>query len=280
MKNATVLFLANGETPDSAISSFAQALGETNTHLSCLLLDPTPQLPVASIGVLPYGSFDVPDEWFAEVEQAHQRQNKRLQEIETLLAGLQISADVQAAVSVESELKHHVAHKARVSDYACIAGNLRQTPQFREAAAGVLFHSPIGLMLNCDVPRVPETIFIAWDSSKAASRAVHAALPMLKGSTEVVIGCFDPLATAAADGTNPGSGLATWLSHHGCRVTVNQYPSGGKEIAECIQDRAREVGADLVVMGAYGHSRIVQAVFGGTSRSMMRQSELTVFLAS
>ena len=279
MKNATALFLINRDTGDETIAAFAEASVETNTHLSCFMLGMAPELPTSGFGVPPYGTLNVPEGWGERLEIEHQRENTRLHEIESILARVNASGDVQSAFCVQSEIKHHVARKARVSDVAYIAPNLRGTDEFREAASGVLFGSPIGLILNSEAPTQPKTAFIAWDSSQAASHAVHAALPMLKDAEDVFVGCFDPVTTPTADGANPGSGLATWLSHHGCHVTVNQYPSGGKEIGACIQDRAREVGADMTVMGGYGHSRMLQAVFGGTSRTMMEQTDLPVFFA-
>ncbi|MFC6582283.1 universal stress protein [Sulfitobacter aestuariivivens] len=73
--------------------------------------------------------------------------------------------------------------------------------------------------------------------------------------------------------------MAKWLSHHGCNVTVSQFPSGGREVGQAIQDRATELGADLVVMGAYGHARMIQTVLGGTTRTMMEQTDLPLMLA-
>lgn len=277
--NTTALFLINRDTPDDTIAMYCEAAFEKNTHLSCLMLGVAPELPNASYGIPPYAAISVPDDWGKRMEMEYRRENTRVQEIEALLARVGASGDVLSALCVQSEIKHRVAQKARVSDIAFVAPDLRDTPEFREAASGVLFDSPIGLVLNCNAPLSPESVFIAWDSSKAASRAVHAALPMLKAAKSVTIGCFDPVTTAFADGVNPGSALAAWLSHHGCHVTVNQYPSGGQEIGQCIQDRCREVGVDLVVMGAYGHARLLQSVFGGTSRTMMDQTDLPVFFA-
>ncbi len=279
MKNATALFLVTRDTPDEMISAFAEGSVKTNTHLSCLLLGLAPELPAAGLGIPPYGAITIPDDWAEQLQSAHENERKRIQEIEAVLARANVSGDVQSAFTVGNQIRTHVARKANVSDIAYIAPNLRDTPEFRDAAFGVLFDSTIGLMLNCHAPLSPNVVFVAWDSSKAAARAVHAALPMLKEAGEIVVGCFDPVMTEAADGTNPGSGVAAWLSHHGCHVTVNQYPSGGKEIGTCIRDRAGEVGADLVVMGGYGHARLLEAVFGGTSRTMMDQTDLPVFLA-
>ncbi|MEO0916075.1 MAG: universal stress protein [Pseudomonadota bacterium] len=279
MTNTTALFLMDRETTDETITDFAEAARPTNTHVSCLVLGLAPQVPLGGFGIPPYGAMDVPDDWFEILKMERKRENTRVQEIEQMLARTNTSGDVQSAFTVQNEIKHHVARRARVCDLAYAAPNLRESPVFREAAAGVLFDSPIGLVVNCPLPAEPQAVFIAWDSSNAAARAVHAALPIIKEAKDVFVGCFDPKTTPTADGINPGSGLASWLSHYGCKVTVNQYPSGGQELGQCIQDRAREIGADLVVMGAYGHSRMIQAVFGGTSRSMMEQTELPVFFA-
>jgi len=85
--------------------------------------------------------------------------------------------------------------------------------------------------------------------------------------------------TENRDGESPGSDLAEWLSRHGCNVKVAQYPSGGKEIGDCIIGRAKEMGADLVVMGAYGHSRLREDLFGGTTRTLIEPQDLAVLLA-
>ena len=87
------------------------------------------------------------------------------------------------------------------------------------------------------------------------------------------------MTTVNRDGQDPGTDVAAWLSHHGCLVTLSQYPSGGRSVADVIQDRAAEAGSDLIVMGAYGQARMIQTVLGGTTRSMVEQTKLPVFLA-
>jgi len=62
-------------------------------------------------------------------------------------------------------------------------------------------------------------------------------------------------------------------------VNVQQYPSGDKEIGNCIVDRATEIGSDLVVMGAYGYSSLRQRIFGGTTRTLLKQTKLPVLFA-
>jgi nucleotide-binding universal stress UspA family protein len=280
MKRRTILYVMTADTPDSQISDAAEAAAVDDNRLLCLILAAAPVLPVYAYGVAPYGGMNIPDNWPEMVTEAKQIQKDRVQEVEALLAKSNTSGDVQSALCVSVDFKHHVAQVARVSDEAYFAANLADTPEIlREAAAGILFHSPIGFRLNGSPSHSPKRVFVAWDSSNASAAAVHAALPVLKAAEEIVIGCIDPVMTAERDGQDPGTDVAAWLSHHGCKVTVSQFPSGGLEVGQCIQDRAREFGADLVVMGAYGHARMIQTVLGGTTRSMIEQLDLPLLLA-
>jgi nucleotide-binding universal stress UspA family protein len=280
MNRQTVLFVMNAATPDAQISEVAEATAAADNHLICHILAPAPALPIYAYGVSPYGGMNIPDNWSELVAEAQEKQQDRVQEIEALLARSNASGDVQSGLCVTGDIKHRVAQVARVSDEAFLAASLRDTPEMlREAASGILFYSPIGFRINGSLAQSTKRVFVAWDSSQAASSAVHAALPYLKEAQEVVIGCIDPVMTPERDGQDPGTDLAAWLSHHGCKVTVSQFPGGGLPVGQCIQDRANEVGADLVVMGAYGHARMLQTVLGGTTRSMVKQTQLPVFLA-
>ncbi|MFK7838574.1 MAG: universal stress protein [Sulfitobacter sp.] len=280
MHRRTILFVLNTETPDAEITHAAEAAARDETHLVCLLLGQAPALPMYAYGVPPYGGMNIPDNWNETVVSAQQAQKNRVDAVEALLAKTNTSGGVHSALCVTTDIKHHVSRLARVSDEAFLAANLRDTPDaMREAAAGVLFHAPISLRLNGSVVQEAGRVFVAWNSSEAASSAVHRALPYLKEANEVVIACFDPVMTATQDGQDPGVDVAEWLSHHGCNVTVSQFPSGGREIGQAIQDRATEFGADLVVMGAYGHARMIQTVLGGTTRTMMEQTDLPLLLA-
>ncbi|UWR24235.1 universal stress protein [Sulfitobacter sp. S190] len=280
MTRRTILYVMDANTPDAQITDAAVAAAQDQTHLICLILAQAPALPMYAYGVPPYGGVNIPDNWPELISGAQQKQKTRINAVETVLAKSNASGEVVSALCVSRDIKHHVARVARVSDEAFIAPNLRETPVFlHEVAAGVLFHAPVGLRINGTLSQVNKRIMIAWDSSKAASAAAHAALPHLKSATDVLIACIDPVMTPDRDGEEPGADIAAWLSHHGCNVTVAQYPGGGREVEQCIQDRAHEFGADLVVMGAYGHSRMIQTVLGGTTRSLMDQTETPVLFA-
>lgn len=280
MKRQTILYVLNMETPDAQISDAAEAAAQDAQHLICLVLAHPPSLPIYAYGVSPYGGMNIPDNWPELVSDEQKKLRSRMDAIEQLLAKSNASGEVQSAFSFTQEIKHHVARFARVSDVAYFAANLRDTPDFlREAASGVLFQSPIGLRINGTLSAPLERIYVAWDSSPSAASAAHAALPYLIEAREVMIGCIDPVMTPERDGQDPGSDLAGWLSHHGCKVTVSPVPSGGRNTSDVIKENARAFGADLVVMGAYGHARMIQTVLGGTTRALMEQTDMPVLFA-
>ena len=110
-------------------------------------------------------------------------------------------------------------------------------------------------------------------------KAAHEALPFLKAAAEIEIAAFDPKIATAGGPEQPGANLAAWLSHHGCRVALSHLPSGGREIGLAMLARAEATGAELIVLGAYGHSRLQQAVFGGTTRTLLEQTQVMTLFA-
>ncbi len=281
MNRQSLLFLMTEETPDAEIRQMAAYAADHEGRLVCCVVSQMPVQTVTAYGAVPYGGWDVSDQWVQEVSDARARLAKRAGALEALLQAENAAGDVQIALCNAPDLRTQVARRALVCDVAIAARDLRDVPDglFRAAAYGVLFDTPIPLILNATPMSTPKRIFVGWDTDLPAARAIHAALPMLITADEVVIASFDPEAVEAVDGENPGSDLATWLGHHGCTITVNQYPSGGEAIGAAMQHRAAELGADLIVMGAYGRSRMRELVFGGTTRTMIEQTEIPVLMA-
>jgi len=118
-------------------------------------------------------------------------------------------------------------------------------------------------------PEVGRNVVIAWKASREAARAVFDALPILELAEQVQI-------LQIAEGGARGSGLAAdttiaaTLARHGIKPTVRTSVPGGIGIGDEILSRIADLGADLLVMGAYGHSRMRELVFGGVTRHIAR----------
>lgn len=119
-----------------------------------------------------------------------------------------------------------------------------------------------------------ETVLIAWDGSVPAARAVADALPLLKRARDVVIVQVDAKTPKRCDGTM----LKQHLSRHAIKARINRTASAG-DIGNTILSYAADTNADLLVMGAYGHSRIREEIFGGTTRTIIESMTTPVLMS-
>ena len=120
---------------------------------------------------------------------------------------------------------------------------------------------------------------IAWQPSRESTRAVHDAMPLLKTVASVDILVVDPEIGEFAHGDQPGADIAAHLARHGLKVQVYVRPRMGHSIAVSILQHAKEVGADLLVAGGYGHSRFREFMLGGVTRELLRLTHLPVLFS-
>jgi len=135
---------------------------------------------------------------------------------------------------------------------------------------------------QCPVLAVPQTskvlncagkAMIAWNGSEQAANAMRAAVPMLRAASSVDV------VTIGEDAAHfPASAAASYLSRHGIKADLIQRERSEK-IADAMHSLLVERKADYLVMGAYGHSRIRQTLFGGVSRHFIKSSPVPVFMA-
>jgi nucleotide-binding universal stress UspA family protein len=123
-----------------------------------------------------------------------------------------------------------------------------------------------------------EHVVVAWNASREARRAISDALPLLVEAKSVTILLVDAEKNPR-HGEEPGADIAHYLSRHGAKVSVRQMASRGEPIAKVIVDQAREQAADLIVIGAYSHARTAQMVFGGVTRSLLRDAGVPLLIA-
>ena len=81
-------------------------------------------------------------------------------------------------------------------------------------------------------------------------------------------------------GPNPGDDVAAYLSRQGLDVTVDRIPGGRREVSEVLLEHATDISADLMVMGAYSHSRLSEWLLGGTTRDVLAQARLPILMSN
>jgi nucleotide-binding universal stress UspA family protein len=122
-------------------------------------------------------------------------------------------------------------------------------------------------------------VLIGWADRREATRVVHDALPLLatcEAATVLTVSMQEELDAA---GEPPGSGIVRHLTRHGVPVTAEHTVAGGLDVADLLLNHASENSADLLVIGAYGHSRLRELVLGGVTRTILRQMTLPVLMS-
>jgi nucleotide-binding universal stress UspA family protein len=122
-------------------------------------------------------------------------------------------------------------------------------------------------------------VLVAWNASREAVRAIHDALPLLGGAESVRLVAVDPVPSAAGFGPLPAADMARHLARHGLPVTAAAVASAGRETADVLLEAATDMGADMLVMGGYGHSRLSEMILGGVTRDMLSRATLPVLMA-
>jgi nucleotide-binding universal stress UspA family protein len=131
---------------------------------------------------------------------------------------------------------------------------------------------------NVRAAAVPRRVVIAWNRSNEAMSAIRAALPLLKAATEVSIAVVDPGASSDT-APEPGAHLSTMLARHGIGVSVTVLPRTVPSVSAVLSRHLTDFDADLLVMGAYGHSRLREALFGGATKDMLDACPIPVLMA-
>jgi nucleotide-binding universal stress UspA family protein len=120
---------------------------------------------------------------------------------------------------------------------------------------------------------------IAWNGTRESARAAFDAVPLLKSAESVTISWVDPQKALDTPGSLPGAELANALARHGIKATAEGFPTAGLTAGEALKTRLADLGADLLVMGAYGHTRVREFVFGGATRFILETMPVPVLMS-
>jgi len=122
-------------------------------------------------------------------------------------------------------------------------------------------------------------ILVAWNATRESIRAAADALPLLVKAEAVEVLVVDHQRHPAGHSQEPGADIARHLARHGVHVEVRRLSSGGKNVGHLLLSQAAAFGADLVVMGAYGHSHLREWMFGGVTRTVLYEAGLPVLMS-
>jgi nucleotide-binding universal stress UspA family protein len=126
---------------------------------------------------------------------------------------------------------------------------------------------------------VGRRVLIAWNATREAARAVSDAMPLLTSAELVTVLTIDPREGPHGHGELPGADIALHLARHGVKAQIERTVSAGMPVGEVLLSRVADLGADLIVMGAYGHSRAREVLLGGATRSVLRSMTVPVLMS-
>jgi nucleotide-binding universal stress UspA family protein len=180
-------------------------------------------------------------------------------------------------------LTPQLSHILRFSDLVILPrpygpGRGHEHEEILEAA---LFSCRVPVLIMPDNATLPERIqrvVVAWNESNEALGAVRAALPILAGADVVNITVIDP-PQHGPDRSDPGGALCQMLNRHGVQAEVSVLAKTMPRVSDILCRHVRDQDADILVMGAYGHSRFRESILGGATRNMLELAELPVFMA-
>lgn len=195
----------------------------------------------------------------------------------------EISWGLDALVAQSASVAGLVARRARFADLVILPkpygeGQYADAPVVVEAA---MFqgHAPVVVLADgAPCPLAPKRVVVAWNESVEAMAAIRRALPMLRSADEVNV-CIVAPERHSSESSDPGAELSRMLARHGVKVEVTILAQTLPRVSEVIERHVADVNADMLVMGAYGHSRFREAILGGATRNMLEFAKVPVFMA-
>lgn len=198
--------------------------------------------------------------------------------------GLGARWDLRRVDAPRDLLCEKVAREARWADVFVALRPLARgkDPVWVDLVETVLFDAGRAILL---VPQEGELSadlarpFVCWTDTRESVRAVGEALPFLVRAGEATIAMVDPDTGVGGQWREPEADLARRLSRHGVKSDFLALAKGGHDVGETLLRAAGERGADLVVLGGYGHSRLREWVLGGVTRTMLEKAKVPLLIA-
>lgn len=220
-------------------------------------------------------------------QETLERAQKEAAEIETAakqrLSAEGIKWSCEAAVAQIAGLSHLVAQRARFSDLVVMPKPYGESRAIEDEAAveAAMFDGKAPVLVmpeGADSADIGKRVVIAWNQSAEALAAIRTALPVLQAAESVNIAIIDP-PQHGPDRSDPGGALSQYLSRHGVKTEISVLAKTMPRISDILCRHVQDISADMVVMGAYGHSRFREAILGGATRNMLENTEVPVLMA-
>ena len=260
-----------GPAGDYAVS----VAGAFDAHLTGIAFVFDPLVPVSGTGYIP-----------AEVIESQQADNEAAAKaaIDRFASATKrggLSAEPLSLTASLGGAGDQFGRIARRFDLAIVGQGEPETGTVEEIIAETtLFESGRPMIMVPYIQKAPlklDNVMICWDGSRPAARAIADAMPLLEksGRVEIVMITDERNKQHEIEGADMGQHLA----RHGLKIDVHRMTKGSIDVADALLSHAADSGADFMVMGGYGHSRLREFVLGGVTHSIFRSMTVPALLA-
>ena len=279
MPYKTILVYFAGEQRSETLMDVATAIANQNgAHVIGLYVVPAPR-------VMPAVGVHIPAELIESQRDWYRDEAKKIEaRFEAKVTGDSVVREWRTVDAGDPITSRVVSMHARMADLV-IAGQ----PDFDEDSADVQ-NLPADVLMDSGRPilvvpragrfdKVGSSVFLAWNGEREAARAAFDALPLLKQAGTVRVHWVNPEGENRGIDALPGAELAATMARHDVQVEVAHSICDDISVGDEILSRLADHGCDLLVMGAYGHSRFSEMVFGGATRHILRHMTVPVLMS-
>ncbi len=273
-----LVLVDHGRSCRARVDLAARLARELDAHLAGLYVGAFLPLQLSVLSELPVDVRDMQER--AAREEGEQAETVFREGVEA--AGI---AGKTEWLATDGEVGEVASLRARYADLAVIGQTDPDGP-----APGASRDLPERMLLGSGRPAliVPYTgrfdtvgrhVLVAWNASREATRAVNDALPLLERASRVTVLSVNPPESDDGNAALTGADMARHLARHGVRAEASTVTTEDVRVDDMLLSQASDINADLLVMGAYGHSRLGELVLGGATRHILRQITVPVFMS-
>jgi nucleotide-binding universal stress UspA family protein len=288
----SLLCILDGAAGESHSTDVALTLGKShNAYIRFLHVSPDPDSYLGTFHgrIAPIETKTI--NTIRKEDRAYQRQAKHYVARRAKHYRIPLNAEDKLTERPSAQFEHQtgkiepvIAHEGRLSDLIIISRSAKEMNALNDPAVlAALFDTGKPVMLvppmhaSTEPPWEEKIISLAWNGSQEAARAMYCALSLLKKAEKIYV-----LLARSQQNIRPSVSEETpanYLRAHGLQPTIVIVNDESRPTGEAVLAKAKELKSDLLIMGAYGHSRFRETIFGGVTRYMLEKADIPLLLS-